>query len=395
MRASRGFTLTELLIAVIMTAIIGSVTVPFFVKESRTVGSAMGTLDAQQSVAFALNFIDHDLRVAGVGTASNQPTMVEAEPKEMAFNANLVTLDSTDTLALLTASYYDPSQAAALTTLLDSTQAITLPLSPLYTASTPYPKLDYYQSAGLKATAQTIVIYLANDTSTGAVANTYALWRKVNTGAVTMLARGLDTSSTFQYFVPATYFTSADSNHLDSAAGAGFKGFPWIFAYGAGATLTTADTMLAAISQVSVQLKAVSQDRLGFRHYRSVSEIVPILNSGLAHISECGGGPAAPTGVTAVARPTGDSVHLHWVRSTDEGGGANDVQDYVIFRRAEPSTTWNAVLSVAVGASDSSAIDRGLVGGGQKYDYAVAAEDCTPSFSSITTTTITGVKPLP
>jgi prepilin-type N-terminal cleavage/methylation domain-containing protein len=395
MRRARGFTLTELLIAVVMTAIIGSVAVPFFVKESRTIGSAMGTLDAQQSVAFALNFIDHDLRVAGVGTAASQPSMVEAEPKEMAFNANLVTADSTDTLALLTAAYYDPSQAVALTTLLDSTQAITLPLSPLYTGSVAYPKLDYYQSAGLKATAQTIVIYLAKDTSTGVVANTYALWRKVNTGAATMLARGLDTSSTFQYFLPATYFTSADLNHLDSAVGTGFKGFPWIFAYGAGNTLTTADTMLAAISQVSVQLKAVYQDRLGFKHYRSVSEIVPILNSGLAHISQCGGGPAAPTSVSATARATGDSVHLHWVRSTDEGGGANDVQDYVVFRRAEPSTTWIADLTVAVGASDTSDVDRGLLGNGQKYDYAVAAQDCTPSFSSITTTTITGVKPHP
>jgi prepilin-type N-terminal cleavage/methylation domain-containing protein len=392
---ARGFTLTELLIAVVMTAVIGSVAVPFFIKETKSVGATMGMLDAQQSVAFALNSLDHDLRVAGVGTGTNQPVMVEAQPRELAFNANLATADSTDTLGLLTAAYYDPSLGAALTTSLDSTQAISLPLSPLYSGSTTYPTLDYYASAGLKASAQTIVFYFARDTSVGALANTYALWRKVNTAAATMLARGLDTSSTFQYFVPTPYFSAADTNHLDSLVPSGWNGFPWTFSYAAGNTKTTADTMLAAISQVSVQLKAVSQDRIGKKHFRSVSEMVPLLNAGMAHISQCNGGPVAPTSVSATAKPTGDSVHIHWARSTDETGGAKDIQEYVIFRRTQPSTIWNAVLSVPVGASDTSAVDRGLLGSGTKYDYAVAAEDCSPSFSSITTTTITSVKPLP
>jgi hypothetical protein len=35
------------------------------------------------------------------------------------------------------------------------------------------------------------------------------------------------------------------------------------------------------------------------------------------------------------------------------------------------------------------------LGSGQKYDYALAAEDCNPTLSSITSTTITGVAPLP
>jgi hypothetical protein len=271
-----------------------------------------------------------------------------------------------------------------------------VPLSPLYSTATTYPQLDYYQSAGLKSTAQTIVFFMAPDTSTGAVANTYALWRKVNTATPILLARGLDTSSVFQYFVPSTYFTAADSNHLDSLVPSGWEGIPWAFSYGAGTALTHADTMLAAITQVSVQLKAVYQDEFGHNHYRSVSEMVPLLNTGLSHLAQCGAAPAAPTNFQATnATPNGDSVHLSWTRSSDEGGGANDVQAYIVYRRVEPNTAWNAVITVPVGASDVSATDVGLAGHPTKYDYALAAENCTPSLSSITSTTVTDVAPLP
>jgi prepilin-type N-terminal cleavage/methylation domain-containing protein len=394
-RRRRGFTLVELILAMAITALLGAVAVPFLVKQGRSIALTSGNLNSQQTVAFALNFIDHDLRVAGIGTASSQPAMIEAYPRELAFNANLVVSDSTDTTALLTAAYYDPSITAALTTLLDSTQALTLPLSSLYTPAVTYPTLDYYQSAGLKSPAQTIVFYMAPDTSSGALAHTYALWRTVNTGTPMLLARGLDTSSVFHYFVPATYFSSGDSTHLDSLVPTGYKGFPWAFSYGAAHALTSADTMLAAITQVSVQLKAVYADEYGFKHYRSVNEMVPLLNTGLSHIAQCGAAPAPPTGFTATARSTGDSVHLSWTRSADEGGGANDIQSYVVYRRTEPSTAWNAIMTVAVGSSDTTAQDHGLAGLGTRYDYALASEDCTPALSSITSTTVTGVVPLP
>jgi len=395
MRRARGFTLAEVLVALTLTGIIGAVAVPFFVKQMRSVVVTAGNLDSQQSASFALNTLDHDLRIAGVGTSTNQPQLIEASRYEVGFNSNLVTSDSTDTTSLLTAGYYDPSVAAAQTTSLDSTQAISMPLTPLLTGSTNYPKLDYYQSSGLKSVAQTIIYYFATDTSSGAIPTTYALWRKVNTGTPTLLARGLDTSSKFQYLLPATYLSAADSLEVDSIVPVGWRSFPWYFSYAAGNTLTSADTLLSAISQISVQLKAVYQDEFGHRHYRSVSEAVPLLNSGLSHIAGCGAAPGAPATFAATARPAGDSVHLHWSRSPDEGGGQNDVQDYVVYRRAEPSTTWSAVITVPTGASDTSAVDTGLPGSGQKYDYALAAEDCTPSMSSITSTTVTGVTPLP
>src|SRR5579871_2522906 len=123
-RTRRGFTLAELLVGLVLTAIMGAVAVPFFVKQLRGVATTAGNINSQQSIGFALNEIDHDLRIAGVGNATSQPQMVEASTYELAFNANLATADSADTMALLTAGYYDPSLSAAMTTSLDSTAAI-------------------------------------------------------------------------------------------------------------------------------------------------------------------------------------------------------------------------------------------------------------------------------
>ncbi len=177
-----GFTLVEVTMVITLLGIVGALVMPFFLKQSRSVTNTAGNLDAQQSVSFALNMIDHDLRVAGIGTGLNQPQLVEANPLALTFNANLITNDTT---AVTTASYYDPAVSNALSTSLTPANKITLPLS-----ATQYPDSTYYQTAGLASPAQTIAYYLRPDSTLVTVPQTYVLWRQVNSASPVMLARG-------------------------------------------------------------------------------------------------------------------------------------------------------------------------------------------------------------
>ncbi len=142
---------------------------PFFLKQSRSVTNTAGNLDAQQSVSFALNMIDHDLRVAGVGTGVNQPTIIEANGLALTFNAQLVT---NDTNSITTAAYYDPNIPDSMTVALAPSK-MTLPLSAVL-----YPDSSYWQTPGLVSNAQTISYYLSQDSSVVTTPQTYILWRR-------------------------------------------------------------------------------------------------------------------------------------------------------------------------------------------------------------------------
>lgn len=377
-----AFTLVEITMVMTLLAIIGALVMPFFLKQSRMVTNTAGYLDAQQSVSFALNMVDHDLRIAGVGTARNQPTLVEANPLAITFNGDLVTKDTGSVTA---ASYYDPNVPDSVAASLTPGSRITLPLS-----STQYPDSTYYQTPGVASAAETISYYLRVDSSVVSVPPTYILWRRVNNSTPILLARGLvvpPSGIAFRYFIPGAAPNSVQE--LTVAAGQ----LPLYFTEPQGPA-NGPDTMLAKVSEVRMQLSAMFQDRAGHQSQRSASEVIPLLNAGLAHIAACGSPPQPAATFTATAFAVGDSVDLSWTPSPDESGGTKDVQSYVVYRRKQPSLVWQALYTVqTAGIPTYDEHDRGLAGAGAKYDYAVAAQDCTPALSTLTQQT--GVSPLP
>ena len=82
-RARRGFTLMELLISVTLMMIAIGIAIPFFLIQGRALDAQSGRLDAQLNVNFALDAIDRDLRVAGVGITMRQPLLVQAASNEI------------------------------------------------------------------------------------------------------------------------------------------------------------------------------------------------------------------------------------------------------------------------------------------------------------------------
>src|SRR5215208_5991362 len=123
----RAFTLAEMMIAITLMLLVFAVAVPFFRTQARAVENASGRSEARQNVRYAINAIDRDLRVAGVGVVDAQPMLVYASPTAVTFNADLVSRDKDDVSAV----YYDADADAASVGVLRRGDAITLPGSTL------------------------------------------------------------------------------------------------------------------------------------------------------------------------------------------------------------------------------------------------------------------------
>jgi len=91
-------------------------------------------------------------------------------------------------------------------------------------------------------------------------------------------------------------------------------------------------------------------------------------------------GLSASLGVTG----TGETVvELKWERSPEDGEGENDVIRYVVWRRPAGSGDWGTpYLSIPAGKERYLYRDADLVMG-EAYQYAIAAQDCTPTLSAM------------
>jgi len=134
------------------------------------------------------------------------------------------------------------------------------------------------------------------------------------------------------------------------------------------------------------------------RRTRSITFSVPMPNTSTKKVSTCGAAPIPPTGLllswtidSAGGVPVDTVMSVRWGQSTDEAAGEKDVLKYVIWRRNVGATTWgDPIASVPSGFATPSYTDQTATPGAPGYQYAVAAQDCTPSLS----TQLTGSAPL-
>jgi prepilin-type N-terminal cleavage/methylation domain-containing protein len=376
-----GFTLAEVIISMTLLAIIGAAAVPFYLRSLRSVAATAGQQDAEQAAAFSLNFVNHDLRLAGQGTVAGQPGIVEMHDSAVTFNANLVTRDTT---ASTTGAYVDPSVADSLALGMKSSNQINLPLT-----TTKYPQTTYFQTAGVLSDAETISFWVTKDTTTGAVANTYALYRRVNTNTAQLVARdivfraGTDPAPFRYYVADGTFPNAVDSVKSITPA------WPNPLLYTTGATK---DTLLRNIITVRMSLTMQYTNPITKKvTYRTVDEDIPLNNGGLPNYAACPGPPGPPTAMqqyvaTANTLPTKDSVMISWQKSPDETGGFQNVREYMVYRKQDTATTWGTVLAShqAVGNTRDTLLDYPpLLTSPRYYIYGVVAENCTPQTSTV------------
>ena len=119
---------------------------------------------------------------------------------------------------------------------------------------------------------------------------------------------------------------------------------------------------------------------------RDVSSLVRLPNNGLVQLRTCGGRPLLSGVLTATRNLVGTppAVTLTWPASIDEATGETDVTQYNIYRKllADP-LFGSALFTIPAGAPPPYVTVDASVQAGIDYVYAVAAQDCSPSESSL------------
>jgi hypothetical protein len=148
------------------------------------------------------------------------------------------------------------------------------------------------------------------------------------------------------------------------------------------------DTAVAARidSLRAVELSySVTNGRTGTEErIRQISTIIPLPNLTAKKLQTCGHDPLFSQVLVATpnAGGIGAGIDLQWNAAIDETGGEKDVLRYVIWRRRTGTADWgDPLFTVPAGKAVYTLTDGGVLPD-SSYDYAAAAQDCTPSLSS-------------
>lgn len=386
MRPRRGFTLIEMLLAVLVFAVISGAAVQFMRRQSNLVTRETARMDALQNAEFAAAQMDRELREAGVGVLDIQPMIVQMDSQAVTFNANMVSVDSGDVKAVYQMSDADPAQVRGMR----QSESVALPNSspPLL-----YPDTTYNVS-GVPTSAETISYWFRPD-STTTLPNRYVLFRRVNATPPTLIARGIvkdtrDTVPMFTYFktdtlgalvpIPRTWLPLFHSRLHGAAADTGRR------------------ALTDSIRVIRLHFLAAARDpRTGTDGLRTVETYVRLMNAGLLHRTSCGQPPYGPTAVVATSSvPNAEvkTVTLTWTGSSDDGGGERDIERYAIYRKLSTDPAFgDPFASIPASSTAAYAFVDGQVTPSQTYVYGVVAQDCTPLLSGMGTSFPVTVNP--
>ena len=385
MRARRGFTLIEVTISMFILLIIVGAAVQFFRKQTGLVSRETSRMDAMQNAQFSASQIERDLREAGAGVADFQPMMVQVDSEALTFNANIISIDTGDVRAVYQMADADTNATRAML----KTEKTYLPNS-----SKLYPDSTYYLASGIQSGAETISYYLRPD-STTSLTKRYLLFRRVNATTPTLVARGIvkDSRDTMPFF---TYYKTDTLNRLIPISRSLMPLYHGIIH---GAVDDTGRFALTdSVKAVKVHFLTASRDyRTNTDQLRTVETMVRIMNSGLLDRTSCGQPPLNPGTPTVTSSANGaaiKSVTITWTASSDDNGGEKDIERYAIFRKAPAATQFGDPISSIPSnkLSSYSFIDTRVVAG-EQYVYGVAAQDCTPLLSSVTSSATVTVNP--
>lgn len=366
-----GFTLVEMVISIAVSLLVLAVVVPFFRVQVLAVGTHAGRADAQQNVRFGASTIDRELRVAGVGVVGSQPLIVQAGPNAITFSVDLATRSPSDVGSV----YYDPDLPPVATVSLTPATAIVLPLS-----VTPYPDTSYAQAGGAPSSAETISFWVTPDTAADGD-GLHALYRRVNNTPPTLVARGIVITPGEPVF---RYFKADSIGRVVEISQSLLPIYHTAAIHGAPAD-TLASALTDSIRMVRVRLTGRFTGQDGTVATRTVDTGIRIMNSGLLQFSTCGDLPRflGPASASLVDPPPAARIVVTWPPSTDEGTGEGDVERYVIYRRDPNVPEWGEPYASVPAGNSSYAFSDAAVAAGERWVYAVAAQDCSSQLSPL------------
>lgn len=374
----RGFTLVELLVSLV-------VLMSFVVMAGvalQTQGRAVTRETARQAALHGARAVtaavERELRVAGTNLAPGQPLIVEAGPRSIVFNTDLVSPLPGDPFA----SFVNPSADSGTTGVWLRASALELPAT-----ARSYPETTYVEGPGTPGAAETIAYWVVAD-STAPRADEHLLFRRVNAAAPEVMARGIvlgADDTIFRYFRPDSLGVMRE---FPPAALPLHHRAP---IHGSRPD-TGASARADSVRMVTVTLSARSFDPRGPGSVRTSRATIRIVNAAAAGRTTCGETPIGVSPAATVATDAGGArvVRVTWSRALDDGAGERDVQRYVIYRRLAGAPAFDDPLaSVPAGGTSFTFTDSDVLTG-QQLVYGVAAQDCTPAMSAVgLTTTVT------
>jgi len=368
--SERGMTLIEMLIALVIFLIVLAGAMSAIGAQSRGFNKGVEEMGILQNLRYGVQQMDLEVRMAGSNTVDRQPQMVYAGVNAFAFNSDLIS----NVVGDISAVYIDPDAPAGHVTAMTLGSAGTIPgSSPAFT----YPLASYATS-----NAETTVFWFELDGTT-ARGDDYVLQRRVNDRPAETLVRAILAPTGGLPFFSYQYLSvPASGNPTLAAVPAG-----WLpLRHTAAQHGTIADVGVAAridsLRAVEVRYRVTNMQTGTAERIREISTIIPMPNVGVKKVQACGDPPIFAQAVNAVWVDSTLAVDIRWAASVDDQAGEQDLIRYVIWRRVGGAGLWNdPIASIPSGAPPYLYSDP-TVTSGLSYQYAVAAQDCTPNLST-------------
>jgi hypothetical protein len=272
--------------------------------------------------------------------------------------------------------FYDPDAPSG---------QVTAPGGPFVVPTTGATVADsVYQVAGVRSPAEIITFFFALDTISSR-ADDFALYRQVNGGAPEMLARNLlrlGGAPFFSYLREVQDTVSATPLIQVAAAD-----LPLLHTTGFHLALADTGRFAWADSVRAIGVTLSGTNGLSGTDERTVdaSRLIALPNAASVVLTTCGSVPllgvaaSATAGISVAGTPL---VTLSWTPAIDEVGGEGDVVRYVLWKQDLSQPGWgDPFLAIPAGAA-SYTYEDASVESGRIYQYALAAQDCTPSLST-------------
>ena len=222
--------------------------------------------------------------------------------------------------------------------------------------------------------AETISYWASIDSTAGA-SDHYVVFRRVNDGPVTVVARGIKVPAGQAMF---QYKRVKANGSIDSVATASLPIY-WNSASG------LADSIRTVTMSVRGVFKGYDLQNKSKTWERNVSTQTNMPNVGLAQRNSCGDlplNPGTPTATLVFVAGILDHVSVSFAKSNDETSGEKDVERYAIFRR-EVGNPWDEPVAVVGKSGGPYTFDDFDLQPGLSFEYGVAAQDCSPANSTI------------
>lgn len=377
-RVRTGFTLVELTIALVIMGIVVSTAVAFVAQQNSAYQAALDRMVALRNIRYALSTLGQDLETLGTNVPAGQPNLFYADDDVVVFAADHTTNVDNDPFAV----YYAPGAP---------TGEVVAPSGtfPLPNASANYPDTAYLTGTGTRSPAEVLTFWFEADTSS-ARNDDYMLYRQVNSTAGQVVARNILRKGSEPFFRFHRLTAGGDLLAVveDSLLPVRHRSI-------SGDSL---DVLADSIRAVRVNLGSTDGQSGDNENTMELSRLVGFPNAVLEALNTCGDTPIHGSGLSAslATLSTGDvGAELSWSPAVDENAGEADVVRYVIWRREVGSGDWGEPYRAIPAGEASYTLEDADVAADTSYEYALAAQDCTPALSSLTTAGPVVVPPSP